>query len=291
MKFVGNQHPLFQRFGLTTMKHISVGDVPVPYHIYSGSALLIGGTADLAGVQQLLAGEHVYPIVTKLGKALICIWVVDGREASLGPHRELQISILVSHDKRPAASDEPLTILQQILTQPQARLLCHGLWNDTAEAVAYNREILALLAQQTVCRIEYDSQQQEQSFTFLDSSGESILAGRVRLMQQARPTTVFALQRVLGFRRFFQLASAKQLEAQIVNPIGLLPFNAEAQAYINADRIALKLFDRSTDSLSIESSQYSGLHFEGSFIEHIQGFRFVYLNIHNAGDAQITAAQ
>jgi hypothetical protein len=290
MKFGAHQYPLFQRFGLTTMKHISVGDVPIPYHIYAGTALLIGGTADLARVQQLVAGEHVYPIVTKLGRALICIWVIDGHEASLGPHRELQISILVSHAQRPAVSDDPLIILQQILTQPQTRLLCHGLWNNTEQAVAYNREILALPAQQTACQIEYDTHQKEQSFTFNDISGGTILVGRVRLMQQIRPTTIFALQRVMGIRRFLQLTSATQLKAQVVNPIGLLPFNADAQAYINADRIVLQLFNRSTDTLSLESTQYAGLQFAGSFIEHMQGFRFVYLNIHNAGDTQITVA-
>lgn len=76
--------------------------------------------------------------------------------------------------------------------------------------------------------------QQEQSFTFNDLSDGPILVGRVRLMQQIRPTTILALQRVMGIRRFLQLASTKQLEAQVVNPIGLLPFNADAQAYINA---------------------------------------------------------
>jgi len=290
MTCVAHRDPLFQRFGLTTMKHISVGDVPIPYHIYAGTALLIGGTADLARVHQLVAGEQVYPIATKLGRALICIWVIDGHEASLGPHRELQISILVSHEKRPAVSDDPLTILQQLLTQPQTRLLCHGLWNDTAQAVAYNREVLALPAQQAACQIDYDPHLKEQAFTFHDLSGGTILVGRVRLRQQIQPTTLFALQRVVGIRRFFQLASAKQLEAQVVNPIGLLPFNADAQAYINADRIVLQLFHRSTDTLSLESPQYSGLQFEGSFIEHLQGFRFVYLNMHNVGDTQITTA-
>src|SRR5215469_5017187 len=156
MTCVAHQDPLFQRFGLTTRKHISVGDVPIPYHIYAGTALLIGGTADLGWVQRLVAGEHVYPIATKLGRALICLWVIDGYEASLGPHRELQISILVSHEKRSAVRDDPLIILQQLLTQPQTRLLCHGLWNNTAQAVAYNREILALPAQQTECQIDYD---------------------------------------------------------------------------------------------------------------------------------------
>jgi hypothetical protein len=291
MIVAANRYPLFQRFGLTTTKHISVGDVPIPYHIYSGVALLIGGTADLACVRRLLAGEHVHPIVTQRNRALVCIWVIDGKEASLGPHRELQVSILVSHEKLPEVIDDPLTILYEILAQPQARLLCHGLWNDTETSVAYNRELLALPAQPTVCRIEYEGEHREQSFTFDDVNGGRILAGHVRVMRYTIPATVFALLRVMGIRRFYQLGSATQLEAQVVNPVGLLPFNADAQAYINADRVVLQLFNRSTDSLTLDDSQYPGLDFEGSFIERMQGFRFVYLNIHDAGDTQITAAQ
>jgi hypothetical protein len=288
MNFDAKQNPLFQRYGLTTIQHISVGMVPIPYHIYGGSAILIGGTADLAYVQHLLATEHVYPIVTTSGRALICIWVVDGKEASLEPHGELQVSILVAHEQQPAVIDHPLTILRQLLVQPQTRLLCHGLWNSTAQAVAYNREILALPAQQAVCQIECDMHRRQKSFTFTDLSGNTILVGQVRSATSTGPATTIALQRVMGLRRFLQLAGSKQLEAQVVNPIGLLPFNADAHAYINADRIILQRFDPATDSTTMQSAHYAELGFAGSFVEHMQGFRFVYLNIHNAGDTQYT---
>jgi hypothetical protein len=289
MTFDAKQNPLFLRHGLTTRKHISVGMVPIPYHIYAGSAILIGGTGDLAYVQQLLATEHVYPIVTTGGRALICIWVVDGKEASLDPHGELQVSILVAHEKQPAVSDHPLTILRQLLVQPQTRLLCHGLWNTTAQAVAYNREILALPAQETVCHIECDLHQRQKSFAFADLNGNTILAGQVRSATSTGLATIIALERVMGMRHFLQLIGAKQLVAQVVNPIGLLPFNADAHAYINADRVILQRFDPATDNITMQCAQYAGLDFAGSFVEHMQGFRFVYLNIHNAGDTQYTA--
>jgi hypothetical protein len=77
---------------LTSLKRTSAGLLPVPYHIYDGHALFLGGVADLAGVRDLLASEDVVPVSTTYGHALMGVWVIDGTDASLGPHQELQLS-------------------------------------------------------------------------------------------------------------------------------------------------------------------------------------------------------
>jgi len=60
-----NDHKLFQQFPLREEKEISVGRVPVPYHIYDGQDILIGG------IQQILQHEQLHPILTESGKAVM----------------------------------------------------------------------------------------------------------------------------------------------------------------------------------------------------------------------------
>ena len=100
-------HKLFQQFPLREEKEISVGRVPVPYHVYDGQGILIGGTADLDSIQQILQNEQLHPIQTESGKAVMGVWVVNFTEASLEPHNELQFSILVAHTPQPALEDYP----------------------------------------------------------------------------------------------------------------------------------------------------------------------------------------
>ena len=64
METSGQQHALFRQYPLTGECTISVGSVPIPYHVYDGWALLIGGTARLESVQALLAGEALAPLTT-----------------------------------------------------------------------------------------------------------------------------------------------------------------------------------------------------------------------------------
>jgi hypothetical protein len=130
------QHPLFQRFGLSALKHTSRGMLPVPYHIYDGHAAFIGGTAALEPVRDLLAAERVHAVETTNGRALMGIWVVDAADASLGSHQELQFSILVSRQPLPKAPHHPFIILRLLLFCPGVRLFCHGLWNNTETVVA-----------------------------------------------------------------------------------------------------------------------------------------------------------
>jgi hypothetical protein len=278
------QHPLVQRFGLSALKQTSCGLLPVPYHIYDGHASLIGGTAALEPVRDLLAAQSVHAVETTDGHALMGIWVVNAMDASLGPHQELQFSFLVSRRPLAKVPPHPFIILKLLLSHPGVRLFCHGLWNNTEPVVAYNREVLALDAHLMGGAIERDTRRQRVRFAFMDTSGGPIFSGTVSMAARTRANTVVALLRVMGLRGFVQATNAPWLASQVVNPIGLLPVNAEAQAYIVNDRQIVQSFDPARDRLEFADPIYCALHFRGQFIEHMDGFKFVYLNIHNAGN-------
>jgi hypothetical protein len=284
MKTDPRQHQLFQRFALTALKQTSSGMLPVPYHIYDGHATFIGGTAALGPIRDLLTTERVHAVETSDGHALAGIWVINATDASLGPHQELQFSILVSRQPLPKVAPHPFILLSLLQTHPGVRLFCHGLWNDSEPVVAYNREILGLDAHLMHGTIERHAEQHEQLFAFTDLSGDRIFSGTVYEAARTPTTAVIPLLRLMGVRHFIQAFRAPWLASQVMNPIGLLPINAEAQAYILNDRQVLRLFDPATDRLEFAHPTYRALQFRGQFTEHMMGFKFVYLNVHNAGD-------
>src|SRR5690349_3233391 len=89
---MSRNHRLFRQYPLRGKAVISTGEVPTPYHIYDGFGALIGGTADLSAVRELLKKEVVMPADNGDGRTPMAIWIYKFTDASLGPHHELQFS-------------------------------------------------------------------------------------------------------------------------------------------------------------------------------------------------------
>jgi hypothetical protein len=278
------QHPLFQRFEVTALAQTSRGMLPVPYHIYDGHALFIGGMAALEPVRDLLAPESVYAVETTDGHALMGVWVIDALNASLGAHQELQFSILVARHPVLKVSSDPFVILRLLQFDPTVRMLCASLWNNTEPVVAYNREILALDAHLMAGEIVRDRERHQKRFAFMDPLGSRIFSGTVHEAARTGTSAMLLLLRSMGMRQFIRAATAPWLASQVVNPIGLLPVNAEAQAYIVNGQQILQTFDPTTDQLEFAHPTSRALAFRGQFVQHMNAFKFVYLNIHNAGE-------
>lgn len=270
------QHKLFEQFPLKGEREISVGRVPVPYHIYDGHGLLIGGTADLSTVTALLQREQVQPLQTSDGRALMAIWICDFNKASLGAHNELQVAIAVSHQPISPLESHPLSFLKGIFVNPDVRLLCHGLWNNTEKVVAYNRELLGLNAQLNQGQIKRGNG--IKSFTFRNAAGELIVQGQVREAKYTPMDVGWQLAKLLGFKQTIRAFTQPYIGTQVVNIIGdVIAYNADAPAYLSADTPVVQYFDPTTDSITFYSKPYRDIGFRPLFLEHFEPFRFVYL--------------
>ena len=270
------QHKLFQQFPLKGEREISVGRVPVPYHIYDGHGLLIGGTADLAAVTTLLQNEQVQPLETSDANALMAIWVCDFNEASLGAHNELQVAIAVSHQPIAPLESHPLSLLKGIFVNPNVRLLCHGLWNNTQKVVAYNRELLGLNAELNQGDIQRGNGMK--SFTFRDAAGELIVEGQVREAKYTPMRVGWQFAKLLGLTQTIRAFTQPYIGTRVVNTIGdVIPYNADAPAYLSADTPVVQYFDPTTDSITFSREPYRDIGFKPLFLEHFDPFRFVYL--------------
>lgn len=270
-------HQLFQRYPLDRTAATSAGDLPTPYQIYDGYGAFIGGTADLAAVRRLLAPEQVLPVQTAGGRALMGVWICDFSEASLGPHHELQFSIFVARAPGAPISDHPMGLLAAMLTRPELLMLCHGLWNNTPQVVAYNRELLSLNARLTSSSIARDARRL--TFEFTEAAGGApILAGALASPLQASARAGFALLGQLGLRQTLRINRQPWVPMRVVNPLGVgLARNAVAQAMNKNATNLLRYFDPAADSIRFGDTPYAALGFEPRVVQHMSGFKFVYL--------------
>ena len=270
------EHPLFQQFPLNGKAQTSVGCLPTPYHIYDGHGLIIGGTADLNVVTELLQTEKIYPLQTKAGKALMAIWVCDFTKASLAPHNELQVAIAVSHQPKSAVEDHPLTLLKALFVDSDVGMLCHGLWNNSRQVVVYNREVLGLNAQ--LNKGEITRQYGQKSFTFADESGQMILQGQVQMAARSSLKVGWSLTRFFGIRQTMRAFSQSYIDTTVINTLSeTSPNHQNASAYLASDTPVLLFFDRKTDHLEFGLEPYQKVDFEPHFVEHFSPFQFVYL--------------
>lgn len=273
-----HDHALFRNYPRNGSAILSVGSVPTPYHIYDGYGVFIGGTAALAPVQALLQGEQVQPLTTEAGRALLGIWICDFVQASLDPHHELQFSIFVTRTSSPPVLAHPVGLLSAMLTRPDLQMLCHGLWNNTPQVVAYNRELLSLNARLTTSHISQTDGTVKFSFSDTET-GHSLLDGQLALPQRTPFAVTRALMAQMGFFRAIQIARKPSVHMQVVNPLGVqLTRNAVADAYTSNATNHIREYDAATDRLSIRAEVYSKLDFTPQIIQFMTGFKFVYLN-------------
>ncbi len=276
---MSRNHRLFRQYPLNGKATISIGEVPTPYHIYDGYGALIGGTADLSAVQQLLKKEVVVPVDNGDGRTFMGIWICNFTEASLGPHHELQFSFFNGVRTNGKPTNHALDLLA-LMTDPGTKMLCHGLWNSTPQVVAYNRELLSLNSRLAGSHIA--NQAGELAFTFQDeATREPVISGTLPKCTRFSIRAAWDAMSQIGFRRVWAMARQPWVSLKILNPTGvLLPRNDVAESFTKNDVNLVRYFDPSTDELVFGDTQYASLGFKPQFVQYMRGFKFVYLEPH-----------
>lgn len=267
-------HFLFQKFPIQKEETISIGKVPVPYHIYNGLALFIGGSANYDAVAQLLQQEDLVPIKTRDNRAVVGIWIADFTEASLNPHHELQFSIFVTKSAIEPLDNHPFAAMYAMLN-PEIKMMCHGLWNNTDTVVAYNRELLGLNALKSESKIQKINNRV--AFSISEAHTQApILAGSVGLQPSLSAT--FSFMSGLGWRQSLKLMRAPYLGMDVVNPKSpTFSENMLAKAFAYSSKNTLHYF-LSSDKLYIQHPIYQFIDFQPKMIERMNDFKFVYLH-------------
>ncbi len=176
--------------------------------------MLIGGTTRLSHVRELLKNETYTPVVLKSGKpgfpdrAAASIWLCDFSKASLGPHKELQLSFYVSSGEYPVQSHNPYAILRMLLNKPAVRVFSYRLWNDMDEVVTFNREVLGLECRQGDALFFTNQEDGVMTFIFRDlETGSAIISGQVHLPVRQSALEVVSLAGLPGCQEDFPFFS------------------------------------------------------------------------------------
>jgi hypothetical protein len=294
----GTSSALFRAFPIGGSRSTSLGPQPVPYHVYDGEALFIGGWVDPAAARGLIAGQNVEIVTDRRGRALASIWACEFTQASLGPHCELQLSLAVTRstatapgagqpDLQFSVRASPFELVRLLLLEPGVRLFSAALWNDTPQVVAYNRELLGLDAHLATAHFSRGEEGGFLSFRFEDPAGRLIFQGDVAPPAVQPLWDSLLVERGLGAAGMRKIASSPWLSTQVMAPGGpRFAAPSEAQTWLHARSVVLSRFSQAASRLAFGEPFPAGLDFKPAFLEHFTGFEFVYLPPYNHGDAQ-----
>ena len=297
-----SDHPLFAEYPLDAVVPVDGEDCTSPYHIYNGDLVLIGGRADAAAAADLLAGERLAPMLDSAGNALMAVWLADFTEANLGPHHELQISLFAALTPQPPTPQHPFAIHRLLLLEPDAYMVCHGLWNSTQRVVRYNQSHLCLDARLSNSRIDRDDRRGMRSaeqtmrsrhdsatadlmpippqwnFQVSDAlSGQAVAEGSLALPNRQPLSVSWAMLRHLGMAGMMQSARQPFIHVPVVNTkSAYADDNYVAHTYTRSDRQIIRRREKA-DAVSIRHQRYAPLNFQPDFVQHSAGVRFVYL--------------
>lgn len=257
--------------------------LPSPYHVYDGTLTLVGGTVDAAEASRRLAAEDMYPVKDDAGRALAAVWVGDFRDASLGPHSELQISLFGARRPGVVVKAHPYALFRVFTGMPDVLMVCFALWNGPGRVARYNRDHLALDARAAAWTLE--SLDGEERFRFVDEgTGEVVAEGRLASpphRQSLRELAGVFSQMSLG--GFFRMARAGHIEASVANT-RRSPGDSTlvARTYTTSDRQSVRRFG-GRDHVIFPSGPGEALGFEPSFVQVNSGLKFVYLRPEKLG--------
>ncbi len=269
-----NDHPLFKQYPVDSQVLIAGEHCPSPYHIYAGSMLHIGGTVTGTTARQLLANERLTPIVNQNDRVLAALWICDFTEANLGPHHELQISLFASFDPMPPVRSHPFAIYRALINDRSTRMVCHGLWNNTARVVGYNTEHLGLNARLGYSHIARGHGRWQ--FQVNDDSG-LVATGDLALPARAAPAQMAALMQHVGIQGLLHSLRAPYVHVPVVNTRSrFADDNWVAHTYTRSASQVIWRFT-AQDQLLIHYPQAAAFDFVPDFVQQNDGVRFVYL--------------
>lgn len=271
-----SKHALFEKYPLDGQVTVGGEALTTPYHVYDGSMVLLGGTADKAVASGLLSNEErLAPILDANGRALMAVWICDFNEANLGPHHELQISLFATSRPIAPLKPHPFAIFRALTVIPETRMVCHRLWNSAHRVVRYNAEHLGLDARFTSSQIQQTRGRWR--FRFKNADGGMIVEGDLGITVRQSPAVMWQLLRHIGVQGLMQSIRSPFIHVPVINTRSqFAKDNLVAHTYSRSDKQVLRPFD-SQDRLVIGDPMYASLGFAPDFVQQLEGVRFVYL--------------
>jgi hypothetical protein len=273
---------LFQLYPLHNLRERAGGNAQVPYHVYDGTILLIGGTGDFEAVQALLREEGLEAVYTTRDEALISLWLCDFTHSSLGPHKILYAGISVALDAVQPVKPRPLALLDAVLMRPQVGMYFQGAWVDKIRAATYQSEMLDLDVHLAQGGIIQDPVRRSMEFEFWDvNEGKTLLSGQVRERAYTKPLPALALLYRFGLPGFLQVSRQPRFSLQVVShgrgeETDCRLSKRISNIYWQSQHAVTQYFNLQSDQLCLNDAVFPGVEFHPKFVERLEGFKMVY---------------
>ena len=273
---VPDDHPIFRDNPITGSVELRTGTAPTPDHLHEGEAQLIFGDVGADVVGAVIEGEDVHLVETRPGRVAAGMIMADFRDASMGPHHELQFFVLVADQPGATIGDLPLA-LPIAMASPGYATLCFKLWNDADAVLAYNNDYLGLNASRADFRLFEQQPDRSISFSITGTGNAPILRGGFAPHKRTRASAMWEMLKIAGWRRLMALGRARYTEGAVVNRrSAVMPDNRKAPIFTDAGNNIARHWDSATDQLEIGGEEIVGLDFAPMALQHLWPFRFVY---------------
>eukprot|EP01065_Artemidia_motanka_P004490 TRINITY_DN12120_c0_g1_i3.p1 TRINITY_DN12120_c0_g1~~TRINITY_DN12120_c0_g1_i3.p1 ORF type:complete len:450 (+),score=106.11 TRINITY_DN12120_c0_g1_i3:649-1998(+) len=307
-RLLSHPHPIFQAYPLTGMKMTSLGPMPVPFQFYNSSGVVFGGTGDADAARDMLSGEDLHLVTLTDGTAPMCLWCWQHSSTSttVGTHaNSLYVFLFVTREKMAPVQASPLvhhSLWSQHLN-PGVRLLPIGVWEESEQALAYNREVLGFPSLPALGYLEnhtvhlkdvMNEFRRIRGFSFVDTvTGHTIAKGEAHYWDggMRSPSTLLQLGAHLGVqesaRRLLGELQDRWEHIPLVSPkSSYLPHHCDSEMVFTRNLGQLRFWNKSKpwrfeDRLLLGRTRWAALRMSPSWVWHLGGCGGAIVPPHN----------
>ena len=291
---------MFQEHPMTGYAATSLGPMPVPFQFHLSSAIVIGGFAEHDAVQELIQGEDLHLVsvksesdkVPKLTPVLLWVWQHTSTTTSIGEHsNSMQLYNFVSRTPVDPIPNNPL-IHHKLLGEtdyPEVRLMPHAMWEESEQALAYNREILGFPTLPCLGYCDnhshtlkdlYNEYRRIRGFSFVDTlTGHTIMKGENPFWDGGlrSPTTYAKLAKLLGPKEMLLRQLRRYERIPLICPkSSFIPHHADSEILFTSNHQQMRLWGKGKpyhvdDRLLLGKTRWAGIRFTPKWVNHIGG--------------------
>ena len=300
-KAQANDDPIFQAHALTGYCPTSIGPMPVPFQFTDSSACVIGGFADADAVEDMTSGEDVDIVRCSDGSVpmLIWMWQHSDTTTTVGQHSNSMQFFTFATRKDPEGllkldtPPPPHPLIQHALftdTQyPSVRCLPLGMWEESDQALAYNREVLGYPSLPTVAHYNndctllkdlYNEHRRIKGFSFIDTlTGHTILKGEAHFWEGGlrSPTTYAKLAALLGPKEMALRRMRRWQKVPLMCPrSSYVTHHADSDILFQTNLEQLRMWNKGRpwlfeDKLMLGRTRWAKLRFSPRWVNHMGG--------------------
>ena len=293
-KVQANDAPIFQAHPLTGYHPTSCGPMPVPFQFTNSAAVVIGGFANYDAMRDLVASDDLHLVKCADGSTpvLMIMWQHNDTTTTVGENsNSLQMMAFVSREETETVPAHPLihNALMNDVLHPSVRCLPIGMWEESEQALAFNREVLGFPSLPALAYYDnhvslmkdlYNEHKRVRGYSFVDTlTGHTIMKGESFFWEGGlrSPTTYARLLALLGPKQFLQRSLQKYQRIPLISPkSSYIPHHCDSSLVFQSNLEQMRIWGRCKpwlykDTMMFGKTRFVKLQFTPTYVNHMGG--------------------